>query len=83
MAKMRERTGLGDQWDVPSAAQAMYERLYDEVVETVPADQLVIWQASDGWAPLCAALGVDVPDEPFPHMNTSAEFQERAGLAAE
>ncbi|MFF0374089.1 sulfotransferase [Actinoplanes missouriensis] len=23
----------------------------------------------EGWAPLCRALGVTEPDEPFPHLN--------------
>jgi hypothetical protein len=30
--------------------------------------------AADGWEPLCAALGVPVPDEPFPHTNMRAEW---------
>jgi len=38
-------------------------------------DRLVVWRASDGWGPICAALGVPVPDEPFPVTNTTAEFQ--------
>ena len=79
-AKMRSKAGLGDDWDDPSAAQAHYQLLYDEVVATVPADKLLIWQAADGWGPLCAALGVPVPDTAFPHLNTGAEFRERAKL---
>lgn len=38
--------------------------------------------AGDGWAPLCEALGVAVPDEDFPHVNTTEQFRERAGLEA-
>lgn len=30
----------------------------------------------EGWEPLCDFLGVDVPDEPFPHTNDSAAFRE-------
>ena len=33
--------------------------------------------AAEGWAPLCAALGVSVPSEPFPRVNTSEEFLAR------
>jgi len=40
-----------------------------------PPDRLVDWQPGDGWEPLCAALGVPVPDAPFPHVNTTAEFR--------
>jgi len=37
----------------------------------VPAGRLVEWQASDGWKPLCDALDVPVPDQPFPWENKS------------
>jgi hypothetical protein len=30
-----------------------------------------------GWGPLCAALGIEPPDEPFPHVNTTEEFLAR------
>ena len=40
-----------------------------------PAARLVEWQPGDGWAPICAALGVDVPDLPFPHVNSTEEFK--------
>ena len=43
--------------------------------------RLVEWQPGDGWEPICAALGVAVPDEPFPHENTTADFRGRQGLA--
>jgi Sulfotransferase domain len=56
--------------DDPAAAMAAFERHNARVRETVPAHRLIEWRAGDGWAPLCAALGVPVPDEPFPHTNT-------------
>ena len=46
----------------------------------IPADRLIDWQAGDGWGPICAKLGVPVPDEPFPHVNTTAEFRSMLGL---
>lgn len=36
----------------------------------VPAGQLLEWKVQDGWEPLCKFLGKDIPDEPFPHVNT-------------
>ncbi len=42
-----------------------------------PSNRLVVWEAKDGWEPLCTALGVPVPDEPFPVANTKEEFLER------
>lgn len=51
-----------------------------DVRATADPDRLVIWSPGDGWEPICAALGVPVPDEPFPHTNSTAEFRERAGM---
>lgn len=66
-----------------TAAKAAYERHNATVRATVPADRLVEWQPGDGWEPLCAALGLPVPDEPFPHANSTAEFRALMGLDAE
>lgn len=65
---------MGENWDNPVAAQAFYERWNAAVRAEVSPDRLVDFQASDGWEPLCAALGVPVPDEPFPHTNTREEW---------
>jgi hypothetical protein len=43
---------------------------------------LVEWRPNDGWAPLCQALDVPVPDQPFPHVNTTEEFRAMANLDA-
>ncbi|MEM7029333.1 MAG: sulfotransferase family protein [Chloroflexota bacterium] len=57
-----------------AACIAAYEQHIAEVRKSVPANRLVEWQASDGWESLCAALNVPIPDEPFPHKNTSQQF---------
>lgn len=75
--KMRTTAGFGDDWDDPAAAQAVYRRHYDNVIASAPADRLLVWQPEDGWEPLCEALGVDVPDQPFLHRNTGDEFRRR------
>lgn len=36
--------------------------------------RLVIHNPRDEWGPLCAALGVPVPDEPYPESNSSEDF---------
>lgn len=56
---------------------AAFERHNAEVRKAVPRSRLVEWRAADGWAPLCAALGVPVPNEPFPRVNTTEEFLRR------
>jgi hypothetical protein len=60
-------------------AKAAYERHNEDVRATAPKDRLVEWKLGDGWAPLCEVLGVPIPDEPFPHTNTTEEFRGRAG----
>jgi hypothetical protein len=48
----------------------------------VPADRLLEWSPGDGWEPICNALALAVPDEPFPHANSADEFRMMAGLDA-
>ena len=43
----------------------------------VPADRLLVFDVKEGWAPLCAFLGVEVPDEPFPHDNAGMDTLRR------
>lgn len=61
-------------WTDEDEARAAYERHNAEVRASVPPDRLVDWQPEQGWGPLCAALGVDQPDGPFPHLNTREDF---------
>jgi len=61
-------------WTDKAASIAAYERHNAEVRASAPAGRLVEWQASDGWAPLCAALDLAIPSEPFPHLNKREDF---------
>lgn len=56
------------------AAIAAFESHNARVRRSVPATRLVEWRAADGWEPLCRALGAPIPDEPFPHTNTTEQF---------
>jgi len=66
---------LTPDWRDPAAAMDAYERHNERVRRQVPPERLVDWQPSDGWEPICHALGVDVPSDPFPRKNNSDEFQ--------
>jgi hypothetical protein len=83
MARTIVRTQVGERWQDPAVAMAAYERHNQHVRATVGADRLVDWQPGDGWAPICAGLGVAVPDEPFPHVNSTAEARMMMGLDAD
>ena len=49
----------------------------EQVKKEVPPEKLLVFEASDGWQPLCKFLDVPVPYEPYPRVNTSEEFAER------
>ncbi len=67
-------------WVERDAAIAAYERHNAEVRREAPPERLVDWRPRDGWGPICAALDVPVPEEPFPHTNRSAEFRVEQGV---
>jgi hypothetical protein len=61
----------------PQAAIEAYEAHNRKVRESVDPERLIEWTPGDGWAPLCRALRVAVPAEPFPHVNTTEMFRQR------
>jgi hypothetical protein len=56
-------------------AIGVFNRHIERVKERVAHERLLVFQATDGWEPLCAFLGVPVPDEPYPHVNEAAEIK--------
>lgn len=58
-------------------AKSVYEAHVAEVQRAIAPERLLTYDVAEGWEPLCAFLGVPVPDEPFPLTNTTAEFKER------
>ncbi len=64
---------LGNVFGAPRDRQRCIEvfRCHNEQVQaTVPAERLLVFQVQDGWGPLCAFLGCEVPEDvPFPHLN--------------
>lgn len=64
-------------YDEPAQLIEQMERHHEQVRRTVPAERLLVWEVGEGWGPLCEFLGVDVPDEPFPHANDRDTFLER------
>ena len=61
----------------PDLAIAVLEMHDEEVKRRVPAERLLVYEVAEGWEPLCRFLGVRVPDEPFPRVNTTEEFVQR------
>jgi len=63
-ARNRDRRAMLARFDAHVAA----------VKRTIPPGRLLVFEVREGWGPLCSFLGLPVPDGPFPHVNSSAEF---------
>ena len=46
-----------------------YNKHIDRVQEVIPPEKLLVYNWSDGWAPLVHFLGLPVPEEDFPHVD--------------
>jgi hypothetical protein len=54
---------------------SVFEAHNQDVIDSVPADRLLVFEAAQGWAPLCEFLEVPVPATPYPKTNTTEDFQ--------
>ncbi|MCB2117605.1 MAG: hypothetical protein KDE00_15265 [Rhodobacteraceae bacterium] len=68
--------GVLDDRDIAIAA---YRLRTEEVRAALPPERLLVFDVAEGWGPLCAFLGCDIPEEPFPHHNLRADFWEVLG----
>lgn len=73
LTMMRNR--FTDRLDDKDACLAAYDRWYTDARARIPKDRLLEWTAKDGWEPICERLGLPIPAEPFPRVNTTEEFQ--------
>ncbi|TKK69021.1 sulfotransferase family protein [Ilyomonas limi] len=60
-------------------AEKVYNKHNEEVKKYVPAKQLLVFDVTEGWEPLCTFLGMPVPDEPLPHTNKREDFKAMLG----
>ena len=56
---------------------ACYEAHNQDVIDTVPEAQLLVYEPGQGWEPLCEFLDVPIPEDDYPHVNSTEEFTER------
>ena len=72
--RIRDRTFMTD-W---------FSHRNQEIIDTLPQERLLVFSPKEGWEPLCEFLGVPVPAEPFPRVNSrdelSALSDEQGGL---
>jgi len=53
-----------------------FMRRNQAVIDSLPSDRLLVFSPKEGWKPLCAFLGVPVPDAPFPRVNSRDEINQ-------
>jgi len=63
-----------DRFEDKEYAISVFNQHNEEVKSYVPAEKLLVYSVKEGWEPLCAFLGVPVPDVPFPHLNDRENF---------
>jgi hypothetical protein len=68
------RTRFTNRLDDREACIAAHARWYADAHARIPRERLLVWHARDGWAPICQALGVPEPAEPFPRANSTEDF---------
>jgi hypothetical protein len=71
-----------DRFDDKQAMLDAFVRHNETVRATIPAARLLVWEAGDGWEPICERLELPVPTEPFPRVNTTDEFRAMLGMPA-
>jgi hypothetical protein len=69
-------------WQDEETAKAAFLAHNQNVRDTAPPDRLLEWTAGDGWTLICDRLGLPVPDEPFPHVNSTGDFRRNTGMDA-
>jgi len=52
-----------------------YNRYVEEMKAKIPAERLLVFNVKEGWKPLCDALGLPIPNQPFPNVNDTKTFQ--------
>ncbi len=61
-------------WGDGEAAMAAYQRHNAEVRAGLAGRRLIEWRPEDGWEPICQALELPCPNEPFPRVNSRDEW---------
>lgn len=53
----------------PAGAKRYLVERKAQITRDIPPERLLVFRSDQGWEPLCKFLGLEVPDEPYPHLN--------------
>jgi hypothetical protein len=59
--------------------KAYFNAWNQSVIDEAPPERLLVYRSGEGWEPLCDFLGVPLPAEPYPRVNSREEMTERTG----
>jgi hypothetical protein len=68
---------FGGRFEDRDYAIEVFHRHNQEVIDHFDPGRLLVYDVRQGWEPLCAFLGVEVPDDPFPHANDAESMRAR------
>lgn len=54
---------------------SVFNRHNEDVMNRVPASRLLVFEAKDGWAPLCKFLDRPIPETDYPRVNSTEDFR--------
>ena len=74
LSNLLERFTASRQWDDAGKMITAYERHNTQVRKAIPPERLLVWDASQGWEPICRALGLPVAEIPFPWVNRRSDW---------
>lgn len=75
LADLMQRFAGVEDWDEPATLRAAYDRHNADVRRNAPRERLLEWRAEVGWSPICRALGLPVPADPFPWVNRRSDWR--------
>jgi len=74
MARATVADHLGGDIHDREAVVAAFDAHVASVKQAFDPDRLLVFEAKDGWEPLCKFLELPVPEERYPHINSKEEF---------
>lgn len=74
MKKIYLSNQFDGKFDSETYAKDIFKKHIEEVKLYVPEEKLLIFDAVNGWKPLCDFLQIPIPKEEFPHLNKKENF---------
>lgn len=74
--KMYMETTFESKFEIKEFMRKKYNDHISDVVNTVPTDNLLLFDLDNGWKPLCQFLNKDLPNETFPDENDYQQMED-------